>query len=90
MCTVYVIKDEEGNYPTSCAFTKTDNSWFYMAVSGYCRGFVWYNTILTAQDTYLKLQKINKKYKFKKNFEIANIDLKKIDKGNVIIKRIII
>ena len=89
----YVIKDQEGNFVSSnFAFTLTDEGWLYCCFTGITTGFSCYKSndigLETATKELKKLQEINNKYNFNKEFHIELIDCNSIKMGESIIKEI--
>ena len=92
---VYVIKDQEGNFISSnFAFILTDEGWLYCCFTGITTGFSCYKNmgmgLETATKDLNKLQNINNKYGFRKEFYIELIDCNSIRMGESIIREILI
>jgi len=90
---VYVIKDQEGNFVSSnFAFTLTDEGWLYYCFTGITTGFSCYKSndvgLETATNELKKLQKLDDKYGFGKEFHIELIDCNLIKMGKSIIREI--
>ena len=92
---VYVIKDQEGNFISSnFAFILTDEGWLYCCFTGITTGFSCYKNMGMGLETTTKelkkLQDINNKYGFRKEFYIELIDCNSIRMGESIIREILI
>ena len=90
---VYVIKDQGGNFISSnFAFTLTDEGWLYYCFTGITTGFSCYvaneKGLETAKKDLKKLQKLDDKYGFGKEFYVELIDCNLIKMGKSIIKNI--
>jgi len=91
---VYVIKDQGGNFISSnFAFTLTDEGWLYCCFTGITTGFSCYKSndigLETAKKDLKKLQKLNNKYEFRKEFYVELIDCNSIKMGESIIREIL-
>ena len=89
----YVIKDQEGNFVSSnFAFTLTDEGWLYCCFTGITTGFSCYKSndvgLETVTKELKKLQKLDDKYGFGKEFHIELIDCNSIKMGKSIIKEV--